>query len=254
MTSPTLTATALPGIPLIETGADLVAIMLAACERAGLTVEVGDVLVVTSKIVSKAEGRLVDLKTISPGETAQKLAAETNKDPRIVELVLRESKSISRTAPNVLVVEHRLGFVSASAGIDHSNARGDEDFVLLLPVDPDGTAQTMRDRIKAETGVDVGIVISDSHGRPFRLGNVGVAIGVAGLPALLDVRGDHDLFGRELEISIQGYADMIASAANLLAGEGSQGLPVVLVRGLTHAPQHGRASDIYRDPAFDLYR
>lgn len=245
---------ALPGIPLIQPGDDLARVLLDALKAAELTLEAGDVLVVTSKIVSKAEGRIVALEGVTPGARAHELAAQTGKDPRIVELVLRESTGVSRVAPNVLVVEHRLGFVSANAGIDQSNLEGGDERVLLLPVDPDRSAVELRQRLMDATGLAVGIVISDSHGRPFRLGNVNVAIGVAGLPALIDLRGHPDLFGRILKISIQAYADMVASAAGLLTGEGAEGLPVVLVRGLTYPPLDGRAVQLNRPAAQDLYR
>lgn len=224
-----------------------------AIHQAGLDLQSGDVLVVTSKIVSKAEGRLVDLRTVTPGDEAQRLAVETDKDPRMVEMVLRESQRVSRKRRGVLVTQHRLGFVSANAGIDHSNVDGDEDHILLLPVDPDTSANRLRTGLKDATGADVGIVISDTHGRPFRLGNVGVAIGVAGLPALLDLRGQPDLFGREMRVSMQGYGDMIASAAHLVSGEGDEGLPVVRVRGLVFLPMDGRASDLLRPADQDLY-
>jgi coenzyme F420-0:L-glutamate ligase/coenzyme F420-1:gamma-L-glutamate ligase len=245
---------ALPGIPLIQPGDDLVTIIVQALERAGLRLENGDVLVVTSKIVSKAEGCLVDLRTVSPRPAALQLAQETGKDPRMVELILRESVAISRKALHVLVVVHRLGFVSANAGIDQSNVEGGQDWALLLPPDPDASARALRLGLLEKTGAEVGIVISDSHGRPFRLGTVGVAVGVAGLPALCDLRGQPDLHGRSLRITMQGYADMVASGAALLSGEGQEGLPVVLIRGLNYPPLDGRASDLYRPPADDLYR
>ena len=249
-----LTVSALPGIPLIKKGDDLPSIILDGVRQLGLQLQTGDAIVVTSKIVSKAEGRLFDLRTIEPGAEAHRLATETRKDPRIVELVLRESKKISRQAPGVLVVQHRLGFVSANAGIDQSNVDGSENMVLLLPENPDVSASVIRDRLKELSGADVGIVISDSHGRPFRVGNVGVAIGVAGMPSVLDLRGKADLFGRELKISIQGYADLVASTANLLTGEADEGRPIVLVRGLNYPQNHGTAVDLYRPPEQDLYR
>jgi coenzyme F420-0:L-glutamate ligase/coenzyme F420-1:gamma-L-glutamate ligase len=245
---------ALPGIPLVQPGDDLAGLILAALERASLSLQSGDALVVTSKIVSKAEGRIFDLNTIVPGAEALRVADETRKDPRIVELVLRESVAISRRAPGVLITRHRLGFVSASSGIDQSNVDGGEDRVLLLPLDPDATARAIRDALFAATGAQVGVVISDSHGRPFRLGNAGVAIGVAGMPALLDLRGHTDLFGRELKMSIQAYADEVASAANLLTGEAAEGLPVVLVRGLNFPAQDGHASEYNRPLEQDLFR
>ena len=244
---------ALPGIPLVRPGDDLAALILAALERAGLALDDADVLAVSSKIVSRAEGRFVELSSVRPGAEALERAALTGKDPRLVELVLRESQAISRQAPEVLVSVHRLGFVSANAGIDHSNAGGDDDLVLLLPCDPDASALRLRAALAA-AGPAPGVVIMDSHGRPFRLGTVGVAIGVAGLPALLDLRGQPDLHGRELRVSMQGHADMIASAAQLAGGEGDEGRPAVLLRGLQHPPQDGRARDLLRPAAQDLYR
>ncbi len=252
--APSVTITALPGIPFIRPGDDLAALILEATHRIGVSLQTGDALVVTSKIVSKAEGRYFDLKQVEPGAEAQRLAAETRKDPRIVELVLQETRKISRIAPGVLVVQHRLGFVSANAGIDQSNVDGSDDTVLLLPADPDVSAARLRDQLRERTGADVGIVISDSHGRPFRMGNIGVAIGVAGMPAVLDLRGRPDLFGRELKISIQGYGDLVASAANLLTGEADEGRPVVMVRGLQFPPLVGRGTDLNRAPEHDLYR
>lgn len=249
-----LTLTALRGIPLVQPGDDLARLILDALAANDLTLQATDVLVVTSKIVSKAEGRVVALRDVTPGERAHDLAAQTGKDPRVVELVLQESRGVSRVAPNVLVVEHRLGFVSANAGIDQSNLEGGDERVLLLPVDPDLSARVIRQRLLEVTGVAVGVIISDSHGRPFRLGNVNVAIGVAGMPALIDLRGQPDLFRRTLRISIQGYADMVAGAAGLLTGEGAEGLPVVLVRGLTYPDIDGRASQINRPAEHDLYR
>jgi len=249
-----INVTALPGIPLVQQGDDLPQIILNSLNQLGMVLETGDALVVTSKIVSKSEGRLFDLRNIEPGAEAQRLAGETRKDPRIVELVLRESLKISRQSVGVLVVQHRLGFVSANAGIDQSNVDGSDDMVLLLPLDPDASAERIRERLREATGTDVGIIISDSHGRPFRVGNIGVAIGVAGMPAVLDLRGKTDLFGRELKISIQGYADLVASTANLLTGEADEGRPIVLVRGLRYPAQAGTAKDLYRAPEQDLYR
>lgn len=245
---------ALPGIPLVQMGDDLAALIFDALQRAELALQDGDALVVTSKIVSKAEGRITDLTTVEPSDEALRLAEVTRKDPRMVELVLRESAAVSRAAPNVLVTQHRLGFVSANAGIDQSNVDGGETHALLLPIDPDATAHAIRARLKELTGATVGVIISDSHGRPFRVGNIGVAIGVAGMPAAVDLRGEQDLFGRVLRISVQGYADMVASAAALLSGEGAEGRPVVLVRGLRFVHDHGRAADLNRAPENDLYR
>jgi len=254
MDAPELALIGLRGLPIIQPGDDLAALIADALASAGLTLRAGDVLAVTSKIMSKAEGRFVALASVAPGAEALRLAQITGKDPRIVELVLRESAAVVRAAPNVLVVRHRLGFVSASAGIDQSNVGGGEDLVLLLPFDPDASARQLRAALAERTGVQPAIVVSDSHGRPFRLGNVGVAIGAAGLPALRDLRGEPDLFGRPLKISMQGLADEIASAANLVSGEGGEGLPVVLLRGLRFEEADGRAADLLRPPEQDLFR
>jgi len=249
----TLTLRSLPDVPLIREGDDVAVIVLQALNRAGVTLEVGDALVVASKVFSKAEGRFVCLDDVVPSDEAQHLAQVTRKDPRIVELVLRESVSVSRSAPNVLITRHRLGFVSANAGIDQSNV-GRQNTVLLLPIDPDASAERLRAALHEATGVSVGIVISDTHGRPFRLGNVGVAIGVAGLPALVDLRGTVDLFGRVMQASIMGYADLVASAAHLISGEGAEGTPITWIRGLAVAPADGHASDLVRPLSEDLYR
>lgn len=249
-----LTITALPGIPLIQPDDDLVQVILDGLSRAGLTLQDGDALVVTSKIVSKSEGRIVDLNTVTPSAQAIELAEETSKDPRVVELVLCESQGISRKARGVLVVQHRLGFISANAGIDQSNLEGGDDRVLLMPLDPDESARKICAHLEQVTGAKIAVVISDSHGRPFRMGNVGVAIGVAGMPALLDLRGQSDLFGRKLKISMSGYGDLVASAAHLLSGEGDEGRPVMHLRGLQFPAGEGHANDLYRPAEQDLYR
>lgn len=251
----TLQLTTLPGLPMVQTGDDLVQLLLDGLQRAKITLQDGDALVVTSKIVSKAEGRIFEIEDVTPSAEALTLAEQTQKDPRLVELVLQESESVSRTGVNTLIVRHRLGFVSANAGIDQSNVDGTEDRVLLLPLDPDKSAEQLHQGLKAATGASVGIVISDSHGRPFRLGNVGTAIGVAGMPALLDLRGQTDLFGRVLRVSVIAYADMVASAANLLTGEGAEGRPVVHLRGLSYPMDvHGQATDLNRASEQNLYK
>jgi coenzyme F420-0 gamma-glutamyl ligase (EC 6.3.2.-) len=248
-----LSLISLPGLPLVKPGDDLVCLIADGLARAGLALQPDDVLVVTSKIVSKAEGRFVELAAVEPSPEALRLAAVTGKDARLVELILRESSAVSRAAPGVLVVRHRLGFVSANAGIDQSNIENGGAAVLLLPLDPDASAQKLRAGLRDRTGVDVAVVLSDSHGRPFRLGNVGVAVGVSGLPALLDLRGTPDLFGRPLQITQVAYADLIASAAALLLGEGAEGRPVVLMRGLHRPPGEGHAADLNRPVEQDLY-
>ncbi|HPV08097.1 MAG TPA: coenzyme F420-0:L-glutamate ligase [Aggregatilineales bacterium] len=244
-----------PGIPLIETGDDLAAIIAGALKESGQTLVDGDVVVVTSKIVSKAEGRWVDLATVEPDEEARRIAAEVGKDPREVALILSESAGISRMRRGVLIAEHRLGFVCANAGMDHSNTRADGEWRLLLPENPDRTARELRAALNEHFGVTVAVIISDSHGRPFRMGTVGVAIGAAGLPALWDMRGRPDLFGEALQVTEVGFADEIAAAAGLVQGQAAEGMPVVIVRGLTYpADEEASAADLVRPREMDLYR
>ena len=243
-----------PGLPLIQEGDDLPELIAAAFTRAAVPLQDGDALVISSKIVSKSEGRRIVLSEVSPSPEAQRYSDLTGKDPRLAELVQQESRSVSRASKGVMVTTHRLGFTSANAGIDQSNVEGGDDVALLLPRDPDSSARQIRDRLRDLTGATLGIVISDTHGRPFRLGNVGVAIGVAGMPAVLDLRGNPDLFGRVLKITQNGFADLVASAAHLVCGEGREGLPVVLLRGLAYAPVDGKASEMVRPPELDLYR
>lgn len=241
----------------MQPGDDIARLLLDALDRAGLALAGGDILVVAQKIISKAEGRQVRLVEVEPGPRAVELAAQTGKDPRLVELILRESTEVSRLRPGVIIVRHRLGFTSANAGIDRSNVGLDdtsEEVVLLLPQDPDESARRLRARIQAERGIQVGVVITDSHGRPFRLGTVGVAIGVAGLPALWDRRGEPDLFGFRLQHTDVGVADEIAAAAGLLMGQAAEGQPAVLIRGLRLPPRDGRAIDLVRPIEQDLYR
>ncbi|MCB8973230.1 MAG: coenzyme F420-0:L-glutamate ligase [Ardenticatenaceae bacterium] len=251
-----LTLTAVPHIPHIQPGDNLAVLILQALENAEITLADGDVLAVAQKIVSKAEGRLVRLADVQPSDRAVEVAAATDKDPRVVELILQESEEISRMRPGVLIVRHRLGFTSANAGIDRSNVAqiGDDETVLLLPLDPDASAGKLREAIAAKLGVQVGVVITDSHGRPFRMGTVGVAIGVAGLPALWDRRGEPDLYGYQLQHTDIGVADEIAAAAGLLMGQAAEGMPVVLVRGLNYPIANGKATDLVRPKAMDLYR
>ncbi|MBE3040607.1 MAG: coenzyme F420-0:L-glutamate ligase, partial [Chloroflexi bacterium] len=212
----TLTFTPLPQMPLICLGDNLADMLLASLQIARITLEDGDILVVSQKIVSKAEGRLVNLATVSPSKEALELAKRSEKDPRLVELILRESKEVLRVRPGTIIVEHRLGFICASAGIDHSNVRGEdgnpEDWVLLLPEDPDRSALEIRRKIKVATGNRIGVMIIDSHGRAWRLGTIGTAIGISGLPAVVDKRGWQDLFGYRLKITIVAAADELAAA------------------------------------------
>ncbi len=249
-----VTFTGLPGIPHVQPGDDLAVLIYASLRRAGLTLETGDIVVITSKLVSKAEGRFVNLNTVQPSARACRVAEIVRKDPRMVELILRESTAISRMRQDVLIVRHRLGFTLANAGIDHSNVgRESDDWVLLLPEDPDRSARHIRQRLAELTGIAPGVVISDSHGRPFRVGTVGVAIGLAGFPAVWDKRGQRDLYGRELRVTVTGLGDELAAAAGLITGQGAEGLPVVLVRGLQVPAGEGCAADLIRPEALDLY-
>jgi coenzyme F420-0:L-glutamate ligase/coenzyme F420-1:gamma-L-glutamate ligase len=254
-----LEAFAVPGLPIVERGADVPALLASALEAASLRLEPGDVLVVTSKILSRAEGRFAALASVSPSSEAFALAARVGKDPRVVELILRESVAVSRQAPGVLVVRHRLGFVVANAGIDASNAEpagvepGSGPWVLLLPEAPDVSAAAIRARLEAEHGAPLGVVVTDSFGRPFRLGTVGTAVGVSGLPALWDRRGERDLFGRPLEHTVTALADQVAAVADLVAGQAAERRPVVVVRGLRFDPSDGGAATLLRSPGEDLY-
>lgn len=236
-------------------GGDLTGALLAGLDRSGLVLQAGDILVVTQKVVSKAEGRFVNLADIHPGERARHLAEITKKDPRLVELVLSESSAVVRSVPHVLITRHRLGHIMANAGIDQSNiGPGDTERVLLLPIDPDRSAEALAAEIEARCAVRLPVVISDSFGRPWRLGVVNVALGVAGLPALVDRRGGVDRDGRRLEVTQVALGDMIASAAGLVSGEGAESIPAVLLRGYAVAGVPRPASDLVRPLEEDLFQ
>lgn len=224
---------ALPDFPMVQPGDDLATLILDGLTAAGLSLQAGDILIAAQKIFSKAENRYAVLDDIVPSPRATELAAQVDKDPRVVELILSESSEVVRYREGVLVVAHRLGFVLANAGIDASNVEdGGTERVLLLPVDPDGSCARLRSEIEVRTGVDVAIVMSDSLGRPWRVGTVGVAIGTSGIPAVLDLKGQQDLFGREMQVTEVGLGDELAAAAGLVQGQAGEGQPVVLLRGL----------------------
>ncbi|MEM7435612.1 MAG: coenzyme F420-0:L-glutamate ligase [Myxococcota bacterium] len=250
---------AVPGIPTIEHGDDLLEIVSDALRRAELRLTDGDVVVIASKVVSRAEGCFVDLSTVVPSESSRALAAEVDKDPRLVELIMSESDGISRKREGALIVRHRLGFVSANAGIDASNSaprdtpEGTGPWVLTLPQDPDATAARMREHLEQQMGAAVGVVITDSWGRPFRRGTVGFALGASGVPPVVDRRGAHDRHGRELEATETAAADAIAAAADLVAGQADEGRPVTVVRGLRFTPSTESSRALLRDPDLDLY-
>ena len=251
-----VTLTAVQGLPLIEPGDDLGAILVEGIRCAGIALRDRDVLVIAQKIVSKAEGRYVELRDIAPSARAVELAAIVQKDPRIVEIILSEAQEIVRYRKDVLIVAHRLGFVMANAGVDQSNIdhRDGNERVLLLPINPDASSAVLMERLDAAFGVDLGVVINDSFGRPWRNGVVGVALGAAGLPSLQNLIGTPDLFGRTLRVTEVAFADEIAAAASLLMGQGNEGLPLVHVRGLGWNAPARNASVLLRPKEQDLFR
>ncbi len=247
----------LESLPSIVPGSDLAALILEAAEREEIAIADGDIVVVAQKIVSKAENRFRRLAEVDPSERARQLAEASSKDPRLVELILQEASRLVRSSTNLLIVEHRLGHVMANAGIDRSNLDADphdEGIVLLLPEDPDLSARQLRHRLSRSTGKRLGVIVSDSFGRPWRMGTVGVAIGVAGPASLLDRRGEPDLHGRPLQVTEVAQADAIAAAAVLVMGEAGEGRPVVIVRGLAWEESDQGASALLRPAEKDLFR
>jgi coenzyme F420-0:L-glutamate ligase / coenzyme F420-1:gamma-L-glutamate ligase len=248
--------TALADFPLVRPGDDLGKLIRDAAEHAGITPAEGDIVVVAQKIVSKAENRFVDLASVLPSTRAIEVAAEVDKDPRLVEVILAQSRRVVRSRPNVLIVEHRLGLVMANAGVDQSNVGPNDgvDRVLLLPEDPDRSAAALRADLQTHFGVRLAVVINDSFGRAWRRGTVGVALGAAGLPAVVDKRGHRDLFGRGLRATLIGFADEVAAAASVLMGQADEGLPVVIVQGLRWSAADRPAADLIRDETEDMFR
>lgn len=253
-----LILTCLPGIPLIRPGDNLVEMIGTALERAGIVLQDGDILVLAQKIVSKAEGRMLNLARVNPSARALELAASIEKDPRLVELILQESLEVLRTRPGTIIVEHRLGFVCANAGIDHSNVAGlgdgQEEWVLLLPENPDDSAHRIRQGLERAASVRLGVLIIDSHGRAWRQGTVGAAIGLSGMPGLVDLRGCPDLFDYTLRITQVGAADELAAAASLVMGQAAEGTPVVHVRGFPYPLREGSLEELLRPKELDLFR
>ena len=260
-----LTLTPLIGIPLIRQGDDLADSVVNVLSQNNIALQDDDILVFAQKIISKAEGRTVNLATVSPSARALELATQTEKDARVIELILQESNEILRTRVGAIIVEHRLGFVCANAGIDHSNVDSPlpggegpgvraEEWVLLLPANPDQSAEKLRDAIQSKTGKRIGVLIIDSHGRAWRNGTVGTAIGVAGLPGLQDLRGQPDLFGYTLQVTQVGVADELAAAASLVMGQAAEGTPVVHVRGFPYPLRDGSLKELIRPKEQDLFR
>ena len=257
MAAARVTLIALPDIPLVRPGDDLASILIVGIEATGHVPRDQDVLVVAQKIVSKAEGRYRRLDEVTPSPRAHEIARESHKDPRLVEVVLSESTEIVRCKRDIIIVEHRLGFIMANAGVDQSNIehRDGAERVLLLPEDPDGSCRALKRRLDAHFGISLGVIINDSFGRAWRNGVVGVALGAAGLPSLVDMVGEADLFGRRLRVTQIGFADEIAAAASLVMGQAAERQPAVLVHGLDwgdHAESPVRA--LIRTRELDLFR
>lgn len=254
-----LSLRALRNVPHVAPGDDVAALIDGALRAEALTLTDCDVLVVCSKIIAKAENRYLDLAALEPSAAALELAAQSGKDPRLVEAILRESERVSRVARDVLIVRHKCGHVSANAGIDQSNVRppgaqpATGPWVLQLPLDSDAAAERLRQQLSATWRARIAVVISDSFGRPLRVGTLGTAIGCAGIDPLFDQRGRQDLFGRTLEHTISATADQIAAAADLIAGQAAEGRPVVRVRGLQFPVSARGASALCRKPGEDLY-
>jgi coenzyme F420-0:L-glutamate ligase/coenzyme F420-1:gamma-L-glutamate ligase len=249
-----LVITPLEDIPLIQKGDDLSKIILHSLNNMQIILQNGDILVFAQKVVSKSEGRQVYLPDVTPSPKADSLAAETGKDPRLVEMILRESKKVLRKRPGLIIVEHKLGFICANAGIDHSNVSGSENWVLLLPENPDASAQSLRHALAKESGVRLGVLIIDSHGRAWRNGTVGVTIGLSGLPGLADRRGEIDLFGYEMRVTQVGASDELAAAASLMMGQVAEATPVVHVRGFPYDLREASLDELIRPEEQDLFR
>jgi coenzyme F420-0:L-glutamate ligase/coenzyme F420-1:gamma-L-glutamate ligase len=248
-----ITLTAIAGIPAVQPGDELAALLLTALDRSRLVLADGDIVVVCQKIVSKAEGRVVRLSEVTASPFARELAAQaTDKDPRVVEVILQSTRRIIRMDRGHLIVETGPGWVCANAGVDESNSLG-PDIVVLLPEDPDASAQRLRAALRKRTGTEVAVLITDTFGRPWRQGLVDFALGLAGMDALLDLRGQRDLTGRELHHTVIAQADALAAAAGLMMRKGD-GIPAVLVRGYAFTPADGNASSLIRPREFDLFR
>ena len=252
-----LTLTPLLNFPLIRQDDNLADILVKSLQETQIELHDNDIIVLAQKIVSKSEGRMVNLATVTPSQHAIELAQKADKDPRVMELMLQESNEVLRIRVGTIIVEHKLGFVCANAGIDHSNVMsgGDaEDYVLLLPEDPDRSARNILEKIKQTTGKTIGVMIIDSHGRAWRNGTVGICIGLSGLPAIVDERGWKDLFGYALKITIVGVADELAAAASLVMGQAAEGIPAVHVRGFPYSLGEGSLKDLIRPKEQDMFR
>lgn len=253
-----LILTAIQGFPRVKRGEQIDLLLIKLLEDKQMVIENGDVFVIAQKIVSKAEGRMVNLSTISPSDEAIRLRDITQKDPRFIELVLRESKKVLRTKLNTLIVEHKKGFICANAGIDHSNVGEnellDDNWVLLLPEDPDRSADMIRQGLESHFKKRVGVLVIDSHGRAWRNGTIGMTIGISGLPGLVDLRGEKDLLGYRLKNTTIGAADELAAGASLLMGQAAEGTPVIHVRGFPYVLREAKLDELIRPEQEDLFR
>lgn len=253
-----LTITPLKSIPMVKAGDSLPKIILSGLAATGITLESGDIFVIAQKIISKSENRSVKLSSVSVSKRALELGEDIQKDPRLVELILQESKEVVRKRPGAIIVEHNLGFVCANAGIDHSNVEGDgtdpDDWVLLLPKNPDHSAEVIRKELEEVCGGEIGVLIIDSHGRAWRNGIIGTTIGVSGIPAVTDMRGQPDLLGYRLKITQIGTADELAAAASLMMGQAAEGTPIIHVRGFPYSLRESSLSELIRSKETDLFR
>ena len=252
-----LTISPLLDFPLINKGDDLAKLIASSLKKNRIELQNGDILVIAQKIVSKAEGRRVNLKTITPSKKALELSSICDKDPRLIELILRESNEVVRIRPGTIIVEHRLGFICANAGIDHSNVvsnNSDEEIVLLLPENPDQSSENIKKYFFSQKNINIGVLIIDSHGRAWRLGVVGTTIGIAGLPGVVDMRGKPDMFGGILKTTQIGAADELAAGASLVMGQADERIPVVHVRGFPYDLRDGSLKEMIRPIELDLFR
>lgn len=239
---------------MVAEGDNISHIIMQSLDNMQITLHDGDILVVAQKIVSKSEGRLIDLNQVEPSPQAISLAAETGKDPRLVEMILQESNRVVRKRPGLIIVEHKLGFVCANAGIDHSNVKASKDWILLLPENPDASADLLRAELESTAGVQLGVLIIDSHGRAWRSGTLGLTIGISGVPGLVDKRGELDLVGYPLKATLIGAADELAAGASLMMGQADEGTPVVHARGFPYPGRESEMGEILMDSERDLFR
>jgi coenzyme F420-0:L-glutamate ligase / coenzyme F420-1:gamma-L-glutamate ligase len=245
---------AVENLPLIEEGDDLAELICNAAEKQNTPLQEKDVIVITHVAVSKAEGNVVNLDEVSPSERAKEIARETYKDPALVEAILRETKEIVRMRRNSIITETKNGIVCANAGVDRSNIEGERN-IVLLPKDANASAQRIREKIRRLTGCDVAVIVSDTHGRPFRMGEINVAIGVAGIKPIRDRRGEKDLFGYVLRIKRTAVADELSSAAELVIGQANEGIPVAIIRGYKYQKtENASATELTRPKEKDLFR